>query len=111
MARILIGEPHPEVRQLFVHFVAALGHEPVVYEGSLPDEAVDALILEPAMQGAYELIGSLREDDPELPVIAVSVYPPTELPIGMAWTSFHLKPIGLGVLREALGAYVAPFAA
>jgi len=32
MARILIAEPYAEVQQLFVHFVSALGYEPVVYD-------------------------------------------------------------------------------
>ena len=111
MARILIAEPHAEVRQLFVHFVSALGHEPVVYEPNVAGVAVDVLILEPAMPGAFELIESMRALDADVPVIAVSVYPPTELPIGLSWTSFHLKPLGLGALREALAQHVTPFAA
>jgi CheY-like chemotaxis protein len=111
VARILIAEPHAEVRQLFVHFVSALGHEPVVYDPAIADVAVDALILEPAMSGAFELIESMRALDTDLPVIAVSVYPPTELPIGLTWTSFHVKPFGLNALREALAQHVTPFAA
>jgi CheY-like chemotaxis protein len=111
MARILIAEPHAEVRQLFVHFVSALGHEPVVFDPTVAELAVDVLILEPAMPGAFELIESMRAFDPDLPVIAVSVYPPTELPIGLSWTSFHLKPLGLGALRDALAQHVASRAA
>ena len=107
MARVLIAEPHPEVRQLFVHFVAALGHEPVVFERDLEDVDVDALVVEPAFQHAFELVKSLRDANPDVPVIAVSVYPPSELPIGLEWTSFHLKPFGLGTLREALAAHTA----
>jgi len=110
MARILIAEPYAEVQQLFVHFVSALGYEPVVYDPAVTQVGIDALILEPAMNGAAELVESLRAVDPELPVIAVSAYPPSALPIRMDWTSFHLKPFGLAVLRDALVAHV-PLAA
>jgi hypothetical protein len=106
MARILIAEPYAEVQQLFVHLVVALGHEPVVHDPSVTQVGIDALILEPAMNGATELVESLRAADPELPVIAVSVYPPAALPVRIDWTAFHLKPFGLAVLRDALAAHV-----
>lgn len=106
MARILIAEPYAEVQQLFVHFVSALGHEPIVHDPAVADVGIDALILEPAMAGAAELVESLRTLDPDLPVVAVSVYPPSALPVRIEWTSFHLKPFGLAVLRDALAAHV-----
>jgi hypothetical protein len=106
MARILIAEPYPEVQQLFVHFVSALGHEPVVHDPAVADVGIDALILEPAMAGASELVESLRALDPELPVVAVSVYPPSSLPVKIDWNSFHLKPFGLSVLRDTLALHV-----
>jgi CheY-like chemotaxis protein len=111
MARILIAEPYAEVQQLFVHFVAALGHEAVVHDPAVTQVGIDALILEPAMNGAAELVESLRAVDPELPVIAVSVYPPSALPVRIDWTSYHLKPFGLAVLRDALAAHVPVAAA
>jgi CheY-like chemotaxis protein len=107
MARILIAEPYAEVQQLFVHFVSALGHEPVVHEPGVTQVGIDALILEPAMNGAGELVESLRAMDADLPVIAVSVYPPSALPVRIEWTSFHLKPFGLAVLRDSLAAHVS----
>jgi hypothetical protein len=106
MARILIAEPYAEVQQLFVHFVLALGHEPIVHDPAVTEVGIDALILEPAMTGAAELVESLRALDADLPVIAVSVYPPSALPVRLDWTSFHLKPFGLAVLRDALTAHV-----
>ena len=111
MARILIAEPYAEVQQLFVHFVLALGHEPIVYDPEVTEVGIDALILEPAMSGAAELVESLRALDPDLPVLAVSVYPPSALPVRIEWTSFHLKPFGLAVLRDALAAHVPAVAA
>ena len=106
MARILIAEPYAEVQQLFVHFVSALGHEPIVHDPAVTQVGIDALILEPAMAGAAELVESLRAVDADLPVVAVSVYPPSALPITIDWTSFHLKPLGFAVLRDALAAHV-----
>jgi hypothetical protein len=106
MARILIAEPYVEVQQLFVHFLLALGHEPVVYDPAMAEVGIDALILEPAMAGSAELVESLRALDPDLPVIAVSIYPPWALPVRIEWTSYHVKPFGLAVLRDALAAHV-----
>jgi CheY-like chemotaxis protein len=106
MARILIAEPYAEVQQLFVHFVSALGHEAVVHDPAVTPVGIDAVILEPAMHGAAELVESLRALDADLPVIAVSVYPPSALPVRIDWTSFHLKPFGLTVLRDALATHV-----
>ena len=95
MARILIAEPYSEVQQLFVHFVTALGHEAIVHDPAVTQVGIDALILEPVMNGAGELVESLRALNPELPVIAVSVYPPSALPVRIDWTSFHLKPLAI----------------
>lgn len=111
MARILIAEPYAEVQQLFVHFVSALGHEPIVYDLAVTAIGIDALILEPAMAGAADLVETLRALNPDLPVLAVSVYPPSALPVRIDWTSFHLKPFGLAVLRDALAAHVPTAAA
>lgn len=111
MARILIAEPYAEVQQLFVHFVAALGHEPIVHDPAVAAVGIDALIIEPAMNGAAELVESLRALNSDLPVVAVSVYPPAALSARIDWTSFHLKPFGLAVLREALDAHLPAVAA
>ena len=105
MARILIAEPYAEVQQLFVHFVSALGHEPIRHDPAIAAVGIDALIIEPAMEGAAELVESQRATDSELPVVAVSVYPPSALPVRLDWTSFHLKPFSLAVLREDLAAH------
>ena len=106
MARILIAEPYAEVQQLFVHYLLALGHEPIVHDREVAEVGIDALILEPAMAGAAELVESLRTLEPDLPVIAVSIYPPWALPVSIEWTSYHVKPFGLAVLRDALAAHV-----
>ena len=82
-----------------------------MHDPSVAQVGIGALILEPAMNGAVELVESLRAVDPELPVIAVSVYPSSALPVRIDWTSYHLKPFGLAVLRDALAAHVPVAAA
>ena len=100
-----------EVQQLFVHFISALGHDPIVHDPGVAPVGIDALIIEPAMNGAAELVESLRALDSDLPIVAVSVYPPSALSARIDWTSFHLKPFGLAVLRDALAAHVPTAAA
>ena len=50
--RILVVEPHAEVRALLAHVVERLGHEAVFPSGRhgevLPDGDVDVILLEPA---------------------------------------------------------------
>src|SRR5439155_771504 len=47
MARILIFEPHGDIRSLLQIVITRLGHEPVVHDGIDEEPSVDAAVIEP----------------------------------------------------------------
>ena len=108
MARILIAELSTEVRDLLVHVVARLGHEPVVYSRSqseLPE--ADVLLLEPAFPAGAALAQALVCRQPELPIVCVSIYPSAEEMQELEPVAYLLKPFTIGELSRALATAVA----
>jgi CheY-like chemotaxis protein len=101
MARILIVEPHPEVRDLLVRIVRRLGHEDVGLEdGSVGDAAIDAALLEPAATGGFELALTLSERG--VPVVCVSICPESGELRALEPVGYLLKPFALDELERAL---------
>src|SRR5690242_7492597 len=74
VARILIVEPHADIRSLFEHVVRRAGHEPVVAEinGSGTPE-VDAAVIEPGDSQGLAIARVLRALG--LPVVFASIFP------------------------------------
>ena len=109
MARILVAEPYPEIRQLLEHIVAGLGFEPVVPNSAAPEtlEEIDVLLLEPGLPGGVELATKLREANPALPILIVSIYPPTPEVTALAPAAFLLKPFALAELQSRIQEAVA----
>jgi DNA-binding NtrC family response regulator len=103
-ARVLIGEPFPEVRQLLERAVDLLGHEPVAHQpgaAAMPRD-VDVLVLEPALEGGLELARALRAGNPDLPVICTcSEAPATEFS-ELSPIAYLVKPFALADLERAL---------
>ena len=107
MARILISEPNPDVRQLFEHMVRRLGHEPLALWSVTPETAatIDLMLVESADPACVVLAVEARRLHPALPVVAVSIFPPA------ADSAFHsdahlLKPFALGELRAVLDRFL-----
>jgi DNA-binding response OmpR family regulator len=103
-ARVLIGEPFPEVRQLLERAVDHLGHQPVAHEpgaGDLPPD-VDVLVLEPTLEGGLELVRALREENPDLPVICACSEMPGADVRDLAPIAYLVKPFALTDLERAL---------
>jgi CheY-like chemotaxis protein len=104
--RILVCEPHAEVRALLGHVVARLGHEPVYPTGGRGDGApvgdVDVLILEPADPAALATAESLRLHDERLPIVCASIYPASEAPERLRPFAYLVKPFGLAELERTL---------
>jgi CheY-like chemotaxis protein len=111
MARILVCEPHPEVRGLLTHVVERLGHEPVLPErngGSSPAAAAaDVLVIEPADPHALDLARMLRQRREDAPIVCTSIYPPSLETRRLAPVAYLVKPFALGDLEAALVAAVA----
>lgn len=110
MGRILIGEPHREVREVLGSFVAGLGHEAVLPSQvdalARPDELL-AAIVDPADRSALDLARSLRDARPDLPIVIASGHGPSAETRSLAPDAHLLKPFPLDDLAAALDEAVA----
>ena len=108
--RILVVEPHAEVRALLGHVVERLGHEAVFPSGPrgevLPDGDVDVLLLEPADPAARTTAERLRRRRRELPIVCASIYPDFEQLGSLRPVAYLVKPFSLCELERALCAAV-----
>jgi CheY-like chemotaxis protein len=92
MATILIVDPDPATRSLLEVLVLRLGHRSIGQWELAEDESPDLLLLEPASRADMRLAQRLRSRFPELPILCVSIYPPS-LDMRKLGTSGHLmKP-------------------
>jgi CheY-like chemotaxis protein len=113
--RILVCEPHAEVRELLGHVVERLGHE-AVYPArglgrALPDGDVDVILLEPADPAALSAAERVRGCRGELPVVCASIHPDLGQAARLRPFAYLLKPFGLADLERALAAAVESVAA
>jgi CheY-like chemotaxis protein len=102
MARILINEPHPKVRQLLARMVERLGHEALTRQQVVPGylEGVDLLIVEPAAPLGAVIAKATQILDPSLPIVCASVEAPPQ--IDVRFSSTLIKPFALAELGEAI---------
>jgi len=100
VARVLICEPHPEVRELLRRIVVLLGHEPVLDDDALGQ--VEAIVVEPAHTPSVERAQAFRAVAGDIPIICASI----DLPNGgtrRLKPLVHLvKPFGLPEIEAAL---------
>ncbi len=103
MAQVLISEPHADVRGLFEHMVARLGHNPVPVTALTQDAvtSADLLLVEPADPAGAALARLAQELRPTLPIVCASIAPPS-LELGLIPTACLLKPFSLAELRATL---------
>jgi len=110
VARILICEPHPEVRGLLGHVVARLGHEPSFPQGeagqTFDADAVDILIIEPADPRALAAAQILRLQREDVPIVCASIYPASSHTRRLDPVAYIVKPFALGELEHAIQAAV-----
>lgn len=111
MARILIVEPHPEVRELLERVIARLGHEAVAGRPDTVDlVSFDACVLEPAAAAGETAARALAEAS--IPTVCVSIWPPAPELDRLEPVAYLLKPFSLGdleqALRDALGRLPSP---
>ena len=104
VARILIVEPHPDVRTLFVHVVRRAGHDPVIPGDE--DVDVDAAVIEPGDPEGLACARRLRALG--RPVVFASIFPPEQETLALEPAAYFVKPFALGDLEQALAAALAP---
>ncbi|MGD0713944.1 MAG: hypothetical protein ABSB24_07125 [Gaiellaceae bacterium] len=97
--RILIVEPHEDVRKLLELSMLRLGYEPVMpVDSGFGD--VDAVVLEPSWSYGRTLLRQLGDDVP--PVVCLSVYPREAGLAPPESVAYLVKPVSLAKLGDAL---------
>ena len=101
MGRILIAEPHADVRSLFEFVVARLGHESLsLVRGDVAElPPVDAMIVEPT---ALALARDLRARTPDVPIVCASIFPAEPSALELGPLAYLEKPFGLTELEHVL---------
>ena len=102
MARILISEPHHDLRILLEAVVRRAGHEPVGHGELTVDDAPELMILEPASADGLAAAAGLRRRLEDLPIICASVLPPTAESRKLAPRAHLVKPFPLRELEAAI---------
>jgi len=103
MARILISEPHPDLRVLIEAVVRRTGNEPVGHgELTYDDDAPAVMILEPASADGLAAATGLRRRLEDLPIICASIYPPNDESSALGPIAHLVKPFRLRELEAAI---------
>jgi hypothetical protein len=100
VARVLICEPHPEVRELLRLVVVRLGHEPLLEEAAL--QPVDLIVVEPAHAPSAERARAFRAADDHTPIVCTSIELPDPGSRRLAPIAHLVKPFALPDLEHAL---------
>jgi CheY-like chemotaxis protein len=100
VARVLICEPHPEVRELLRRVVVRLGHEALLDDAELG--AVDAILLEPAHTPSVERARAFRAVDGDTPIVCASIELPDAGTRRLAPIAYLVKPFALPDLEHAV---------
>ena len=109
MARILISEPHPDLRVLMEAVVRRTGNEPVG-QGELTDHAPAVMILEPASADGLAAAARLRRRFKGLPIICTSIFPPSSASSALGPVAHLIKPFRLRELEAAIASALATLA-
>jgi CheY-like chemotaxis protein len=103
VGRILIVEPHPDVRALLELLVVRLGHEPILHDVRDPSTVeVDAAVIEPGERPGLAVARLLRAGG--VPVVFVSIFPAEDDALELEPVAYLVKPFPVYALEQALGA-------
>jgi DNA-binding response OmpR family regulator len=102
MARILIHEPHPDVRVLLAAVVRRAGHDPVGHGELTNGDTPELMILEPASADGLAAAAGLRRRLEDLPIICASIEPPSVETKALDPVAFLVKPFRLAELEAAI---------
>src|SRR5579864_7491476 len=106
MARILIVEPHADIRSLLEHVIRRLGHEPVYADKTgTPSSDVDAAVIEPGDVSGLPLARRIRALG--RPVVFTSIFPAEQEALDLAPAAYFIKPFALHELAGVLSAALA----
>jgi hypothetical protein len=98
VARVLIFEPHDDIRALFELVVKRLGHEPV--DGRVGGSAFDAAVIEPGEPGGMRLAIKMRAQG--TPLVLTSIFPADSATRGLEPAAYLVKPFPLYQFEHVL---------
>jgi CheY-like chemotaxis protein len=101
--RVLIFEPHDDIRALFELVTRRLGYEPVAF-GRDEQGPFDAAVIEPGEPGGMRLAMRMRAQG--TPVIFASIFPVDHSTQALHPSAHLVKPFPLYQLEQALHAAV-----
>ena len=101
MARILIIEPHADIRALLEYVVRRLGHEPVLPDWHMAEPPdVDAAVIEPGDPQGLPYARRLHERG--MPVVFASIFPAEQDALDLEPAAYFVKPFALNELETVL---------
>jgi len=102
VATILIIDPDPANRSLLELLVLRLGHRPIGQRELAEGEEPDLMLLEPASRPGLRLAYRLRKRLLRLPILCVSIEPPSEETSDLDVVDYVMKPFRRSTLELAL---------
>jgi DNA-binding response OmpR family regulator len=104
VARVLISESSPDVRKLLMTLVDRMGHEGVIADSvdRALVEGADVLLVEPGGRSSLVFAQRVRTERPELPIICISIYPPSAESRLLRPVAHLIKPFTLAELEAAI---------
>ena len=102
MGRILILEPQPEVRELFVRVAARLGHAALTEIDDETESPPDAIVLAPEDPVGLSVVRSLHGSFPDVPIVCTSILPRGPETRDLAPVAYLTKPFALADLERVL---------
>jgi DNA-binding response OmpR family regulator len=108
VAAILIIDPDPAIRSLLEVLVLRLGHRPIGQWELAEDETPDLVLLEPASRAGMRHARRLRGRFPELPILCVSIDPPSPEVRALGIAEHVMKPFRRSQLERALASALIP---
>jgi CheY-like chemotaxis protein len=102
MATVLVLDPDPAVRSLLELLLSRLGHSSLAEREVVDGAQPDLLLLEPVSRAGVRLAERLRERLPQLPVLCVSIAPPSDESTDLRPVAHVMKPFRRSDLESAL---------
>ena len=105
MAHILVIENNPDAAALLGLQLRHLGHDPV---SALSGHSFELALVEPADERALARVRALRRERPNLPLLFVSIAPPSPETAALRPIAHLVKPVRLAVFDLVLSRALRP---
>jgi CheY-like chemotaxis protein len=102
VATVLIVDPDPANRSLLELLVLRLGHRPIGQRELCEGETPDLMLLEPTSEPGLRLAHRLRQRLLQMPILCVSIEPPSEETSSLEAVDHVMKPFRRSTLEHAL---------